>query len=50
MIVAQYVTSDNVKVTICKPNPAPKQKIAGTRHLGKSDSSVAKFTGRHNHA
>jgi threonine dehydratase len=50
MIVAQYVTSDNVKVTICKPNQAPKQKIAGTRHLGKSDSSVAKFTGRHNHA
>ncbi len=50
MIVAQFVTTENVKVTICKPNKAPKSKFPGTRHLGKSDSSVAKFTGRFNHA
>jgi|DEB19_MinimDraft_3_1074340.scaffolds.fasta_scaffold688194_1 hypothetical protein len=50
MIVAQFVTTDNVKVTICKPNKAPKHKIPGSRHLGKSDSAVAKFTGRYNHA
>ncbi len=50
MIVAQFVTTDNVKVTICKPNKVPKQKILGSRHLGKSDSAVAKFTGRYNHA
>jgi len=50
MIVAQFVTTDNVKVTICKPNRAPKQKLPGSRHLGKSDSAVAKFTGRYNHA
>lgn len=50
MIVAEFVTSENVKVTICKPNKAPKSKFFGSRHLGKSDSSVAKFTGRYNHA
>ena len=50
MIVAQFVTTENVKVTICKPNKAPKSKFPGTRHLGKSESSVAKFTGRFNHA
>ena len=50
MIVAQFVTAENVKVTICKPNRAPKSKLPGSRHLSKSNSSVAKFTGRHNHA
>ena len=50
MIVAQFVTNENVKITICKPNKAPKQKLPGSRHLGKSDSAVARFTGRHNHA
>jgi hypothetical protein len=50
MIVAEFVTADRVKVTICKPNRPPKQKIPGSRHLGKSDSAVARFTGRHNHA
>lgn len=49
-IIRQYLTAEGVRVTICKPNPAPKLRIVGSRHLGKSDSAVARATGRHNHA
>ena len=48
-ILKQYTSVEGILYTICKPNPAPKAQLK-TRHLGKSDSSVAKFTGRYNHA
>ena len=47
-IVKQYVR-EGVLYTFCKPQKAPKTLWA-SKHLGKSDSSVAKFTGRYNHA
>lgn len=47
-ILKQY-TVEGVLYTICKPQKQPKQQLR-SRHLGKSDSSVAKFTGRYNHA
>ncbi len=48
-IVKQYI-QDGILYTICKPQPQPKHTNRTTRHLGKSDSVVAKFTGRYNHA
>lgn len=48
-ILKQY-TLDGILYTVCRPQPAPKNANRTTRHLGKSDSSVAKFTGRYNHA
>ena len=47
-IVKQYIL-DNVLYTICKPQKTPKVQWT-SKHLGKSDSSVAKATGRYNHA
>ena len=48
-IVAQYKTAADVVVTICRPGPAPKTQWK-SKHLGKSDSSVARSTGKYNHA
>ncbi len=47
-ILKQYI-QDGILYTICKPQPQPKQQPR-SRHLGKSDSVVARFTGRYNHA
>lgn len=48
-ILKQYMLN-GILYTVCKPNKPPKNYIQGSRHLGKSDSAVAKFTGRYNHA
>ena len=48
-ILKQYV-KDGVIYTFCKPPKAPKFVNFSTKHLGKSDSAVARATGRHNHA
>jgi hypothetical protein len=47
-IVKQYVY-EGVLYTICKPQKTPRTQWT-SRHLGKSDSAVAKFTGKYNHA
>jgi hypothetical protein len=46
--VQQYI-KDGVLYTICGQQPAPKT-VWRSKHLGKSDSSVARATGRYNHA
>lgn len=48
-ILTQYTTVEGILYTICKPQKTPKPQQR-SRHLGKSDSAVAKFTGRYNHA
>ena len=48
-ILKQY-TLNGILYTVCRPQKAPKHTNRTTRHLGKSDSSVARFTGRYNHA
>ena len=48
-ILKQYM-QDGVLYTICRPQATPKGRRWSNGHLGKSDSAVAKFTGRYNHA
>ena len=47
--VSQQYVQDGVLYTICKPQAIPKGRRWSNGHLGKSNSSIAKFTGRHNH-
>ena len=48
-ILKQY-TLEGILYTVYKSQKAPKNANRTTKHLGKSDSSVARFTGRYNHA
>jgi hypothetical protein len=48
-ILHQYI-KDDIIYTFGKPQKAPKHVNFTTKHLGKSDSAVARGTGRFNHA
>jgi hypothetical protein len=46
----QTYVKDGIKYTVAGPQPAPQGVNYTSKHLGKSDSSAARATGRYNHA
>jgi len=48
-IVAQTVSA-GVKVTVCRPGPAPRGNTWQSKHRGRSESAAARYTGRYNHS
>lgn len=47
--VHHYV-KDGILYTVAGAQPAPRGRNSTSRHLGKSNSSAARYTGRYNHS
>ena len=46
----QHYVKDGIKYTVAGAQPAPRGVNYTTKHLGKSDSAAARYTGRYNHS
>jgi hypothetical protein len=48
--IATQTAVQGVKVTVCLPGPAPRKNTWQSKHRGRSESAVARYTGRYNHS